>query len=98
MIQESAFGKACAQNFDQAQPMQKVPPIRNRGHFLQIESLGCRRSQNRFLNHFRYKELYEKFILDVSAQKLKVQTGIFGAKMQVSLVNDGAVTLILDAK
>jgi len=50
------------------------------------------------LNHFRYKELYEKFILDVSAQKLKVQTGIFGAKMQVSLVNDGPVTLILDAK
>ena len=28
----------------------------------------------------------------------KVQTGIFGAKMEVSLVNDGPVTLILDTK
>src|SRR5690242_16669373 len=54
MIQESVFGKACAQNFDQAQPVQKVLPIRNRGQFWQTESLGCRRSQNRFLNHFRY--------------------------------------------
>jgi D-aminoacyl-tRNA deacylase len=27
----------------------------------------------------------------------KVQTGVFGADMQVSLVNDGPVTLILDA-
>ncbi len=33
MIQESVFGKACAQNFDQAQPVQKAPPIRNRGAF-----------------------------------------------------------------
>lgn len=44
------------------------------------------------------KKLYEKFIAEVSAQKLKVQTGIFGAKMQVSLLNDGPVTFILDAK
>ncbi len=44
------------------------------------------------------KELYEKFIQEVRQQKLKVETGIFGARMQVSLVNDGPVTFILDAK
>ena len=32
------------------------------------------------------------------AQKVPVQTGIFGADMQVELVNDGPVTIILDTK
>ncbi len=30
MIQESIFGKACVQNFDQAEPVQKMSPIRNK--------------------------------------------------------------------
>ena len=41
--------------------------------------------------------LYEKFIEEVKAHKLKVDTGIFGARMQVSLINDGPITLIIDA-
>jgi D-tyrosyl-tRNA(Tyr) deacylase len=28
----------------------------------------------------------------------EIQTGIFGANMQVSLLNDGPVTLIIDSK
>jgi D-tyrosyl-tRNA(Tyr) deacylase len=28
----------------------------------------------------------------------KVQTGVFGAMMQVTLVNDGPVTIIIDTK
>lgn len=44
------------------------------------------------------KSLYEKFIAEVTEKKLKVETGIFGAHMQVSLVNEGPITLILDAK
>jgi D-tyrosyl-tRNA(Tyr) deacylase len=28
----------------------------------------------------------------------KVQTGVFGADMQVSLLNDGPVTIIIDSK
>lgn len=44
------------------------------------------------------KSFYEKFIAEVTEQKLRVQTGMFGARMQVSLVNDGPITLILDAK
>lgn len=43
--------------------------------------------------------LYESFI--VHLEKLlnkKVSTGIFGADMKVSLVNDGPVTIIIDTK
>jgi D-tyrosyl-tRNA(Tyr) deacylase len=43
--------------------------------------------------------LYEKFIAQLStALGRPVQTGEFGARMDVSLVNDGPVTLIIDSK
>ena len=43
--------------------------------------------------------LYNYFI-DILNQQLqcKVHTGIFGADMQVSLTNDGPVTIIIDSK
>ncbi|WP_299058555.1 D-aminoacyl-tRNA deacylase [uncultured Polaribacter sp.] len=43
--------------------------------------------------------LYETFIksLEISLGK-KVQTGQFGADMQVELLNDGPVTIIIDSK
>lgn len=37
--------------------------------------------------------LYEKFIEEVRKEGIEVQTGIFGAEMKVSLVNDGPVTI-----
>ena len=40
-------------------------------------------------------ELYEYIIEECKKQVPNVQTGIFGADMQVSLVNDGPVTIIL---
>ena len=43
--------------------------------------------------------LYENFILTLGALvKTKIQTGIFGADMKVSLINDGPVTIIIDSK
>lgn len=42
--------------------------------------------------------LYEAFIDKLKAVKLTVETGVFGADMQVSLVNDGPVTIWLDSK
>ncbi len=41
--------------------------------------------------------LYHAFIQAVAEGGIPVQTGRFGAMMQVALVNDGPVTLILDA-
>lgn len=43
--------------------------------------------------------LYEQMIfqLEKDSQK-KIQTGIFGADMKVSLLNDGPVTIVIDSK
>ncbi|MDP5122009.1 MAG: D-aminoacyl-tRNA deacylase, partial [Spirosomaceae bacterium] len=43
--------------------------------------------------------LYEKAILSFEEKMSnKIQTGVFGADMQVSLINDGPVTIIIDSK
>jgi len=43
--------------------------------------------------------MYEKMILDLGQLTgTKIQTGVFGADMQISLVNDGPVTIIIDTK
>lgn len=42
--------------------------------------------------------LYEKVIELIQLQGLSVQTGEFGADMQVSLVNNGPVTIVMDSK
>ena len=43
--------------------------------------------------------LYEKFIQQLSVELGKpIATGEFGADMQVSLINDGPVTIIIDTK
>jgi D-tyrosyl-tRNA(Tyr) deacylase len=42
--------------------------------------------------------LYNNFVRRVSETGLKVQTGVFGAHMLVSIVNDGPVTIMLDSK
>ena len=42
------------------------------------------------------KNLYDRFIDKLRQTKLKVETGEFGAMMQVSIENDGPVTLLLE--
>jgi D-tyrosyl-tRNA(Tyr) deacylase len=41
--------------------------------------------------------IYERFCSELEAQGLVVARGVFGARMEVELVNDGPVTLVLDA-
>lgn len=41
--------------------------------------------------------LVDAFCAALRAQGAHVETGVFGAMMQVSLVNDGPVTMLLDA-
>ena len=43
-------------------------------------------------------EIYEQFINELKKTDLKIQTGIFGAKMYVKIINDGPVTLMLDSR
>lgn len=42
-------------------------------------------------------ELYEYIINKCKSEGFNVQTGIFGAKMEVSLMNDGPVTIVFDS-
>jgi D-aminoacyl-tRNA deacylase len=40
--------------------------------------------------------LYERFTAELRGLGLPVETGVFGAGMEVELVNDGPVTVVLD--
>ncbi len=60
---------------------------------------GSRPSFNRAAAPAEAKALYEKFSQKLSAALGRtVANGVFGANMEVALVNDGPVTLVLDSK
>jgi len=42
--------------------------------------------------------LYEHFCAALRALEVPVETGVFGARMEVELVNDGPVTIVLDVE
>ncbi|MGL5245194.1 MAG: D-aminoacyl-tRNA deacylase [Sarcina sp.] len=44
------------------------------------------------------KELFDKFVNMCKEEGLKIHTGVFGAHMEVSIINDGPVTILLDSK
>lgn len=43
-------------------------------------------------------QLYEELNKNLRNEGFKVETGVFGADMDVSLVNDGPVTILVDSK
>lgn len=43
-------------------------------------------------------KLYEAFNIGLREWGIKVETGVFGAHMEVALINDGPVTIIIDSK
>jgi len=44
----------------------------------------------------RAEPLYERFCSTLRALGVPVETGVFGARMEVELVNDGPVTIVLE--
>ncbi|RMH05484.1 MAG: D-tyrosyl-tRNA(Tyr) deacylase [Nitrospirae bacterium] len=46
----------------------------------------------------RARELYQQVIDNLNAQGFSVHTGLFGAKMLVTLQNDGPATFLLDSQ
>ena len=43
-------------------------------------------------------QMYQQYCKQLISNRVQVQTGKFGAMMDVSLVNDGPVTIILDSR
>ena len=42
--------------------------------------------------------MYERLVAEWRARGIRVETGVFGAPMKVTLVNDGPVTILLDSR
>ncbi|WP_187478333.1 D-aminoacyl-tRNA deacylase [Amniculibacterium sp. G2-70] len=42
--------------------------------------------------------LFDYFKQEISKSGLKIESGIFGADMKVSLINDGPVTIVMDSQ
>jgi len=42
--------------------------------------------------------LYEEFVRSMRSLRIRVETGVFQAHMQVELVNDGPVTILIDSE
>ena len=60
---------------------------------------GNRPSYIKAANPEQAEPLYEEFILQLKNESaVSVQSGVFGANMQVDIVNDGPVTIIMDTK
>lgn len=59
-------------------------------------SRGRRPGLERALPGREAEPLYERFVAALETQGLPVSTGVFGAAMQVSLVNEGPATFLLD--
>jgi D-tyrosyl-tRNA(Tyr) deacylase len=58
---------------------------------------GNRPSFTKAASPEKAEELYVYFRAKVESMGLSVQTGVFGADMQVALENDGPVTLVLES-
>ena len=58
---------------------------------------GTRPSFDKAMAPNEANEMYEYFISKVKEQNIPVKTGVFGAHMDVQLLNDGPVTFVVDA-
>lgn len=77
-----------------------------RGELLVISQFtlygDCRRGRRpnfmNALNGDEAEKLYNEFVRQCKVEIDKVETGVFGAYMKVSIENDGPVTIIIDSK
>jgi D-tyrosyl-tRNA(Tyr) deacylase len=61
-------------------------------------SRGRRPGFERALSGEEARSLYERFVAALRERGVTVETGRFGAMMQVSLVNDGPATFLMDVR
>ncbi len=58
---------------------------------------GNRPSFDRAMKPPKSEELFDSFCSRLAGEGIAVQKGVFGAHMEVSLVNDGPVTIVIDS-
>ena len=58
---------------------------------------GTRPSFDKAMAPNEANEMYEYFISKIREQNIPVKTGVFGAHMEVKLLNNGPVTFVIDA-
>ncbi len=58
---------------------------------------GRRPSFNEAMKPGPAEEMYERFVEMSKAAGIRTQTGVFGADMKVSIVNDGPVTIMVES-
>ena len=57
---------------------------------------GTRPSFDNAMNPDDANKMYEYFISKIKEQNIPVKTGVFGAHMEISLINDGPVTFVIN--
>jgi len=92
--------------FDDAQGKMNLSCQEIKGQFLVVSQFtlygncdkGRRPSFDQAADPVLGEELYNYFVTQLKAAKNVVETGQFRAMMDVSLINDGPVTFIIDSK
>ena len=59
---------------------------------------GNRPSYINALNGEEATKLYDLFNKELRNNNIKVETGIFGSDMKVTIINDGPVTILLESR
>lgn len=59
---------------------------------------GAKPSFSKAMDPEAAEQMYDRFVALARQEGLPVQTGIFGEMMQVSLQNDGPVTILMDSR
>jgi D-tyrosyl-tRNA(Tyr) deacylase len=92
--------------FEDVQGKMNIPAQEAGAQFLVVSQFtlygncdkGRRPSFDEAADPAKGEELYNYFVKELKATKATVETGKFRAMMDVSLINDGPVTFILDSK